>query len=410
MGASTPSTSNWFGPIVVPSPASDPYVSPYWRWVVTDLDGATLTLLDHLASDREITYLLNAPARAVGKVPSASPEVNIPGDDGYPFVAEGVRALLGFRLEEGVWTIRFTGLILQIQDTAEQDIAYSHLTAYDPWQYLFARPVVNYITGKIPGPKGISWDDTRGDVIVGQVLRNTIYWHGTAYIDAGTSYGGTSFYGGTMEMTNQMDINFPQGMMVGEAWQQLVNSDTLDIVLTPIYDPVNRPGYLAELNVYGQAGSERDAAIFAWDLPSRSLTQIDDLFDGSVRANKVQYFSGQGGPPVTLQTNAPSVATYGEYWATQFFPGQNVPAAVVALAQQQLTLRKNGQRTVTISPAPERSPRPFTEYYLGDRVPVYASNSMRQAVSGYQRIYGIPISISDDATETIRELLTSEQA
>ncbi len=409
MPASLPAISNSYGPIAAVPPAADPYISPYWRFVVTDLDSVVLTLLDHLASDREITFLLNQPARCVGKVPSASPEVNIPGDDGYPFVAEGVRCLLGFRLEAGEWVIRFTGIILQIQDTAEQDIAYSHFTAYDPWQYLFYRPVVNYLTGKLPGPKGISWDDTRGDVIAGQVLRNTIAWHGNAFIDAGPSYGGTSFYTGTMELTAQMDINFPQGLSVGEAWQQLVATDTMDIVLTPIYDPVNRPGYLAELNVYEQAGSQRNAAIFAWDLPSRSLTQIDDLYDGTIRANKVQYFSGQGGPPVAVQTDAPSVATYGQYWATQFFPGQNVPAAVVALAQQQLSLRANGQRTVTISPAPERSPLPFTEYYLGDTVPVYASDALRGTVSGYQRIYGIPISISDDATEEIRQLLTSEQ-
>lgn len=409
MGASTPAFSNAFGPISAVSPAADPYTSPYWRFVITDLDGEALTMLSHLASDREIQYLLNAPARATFKVPSDNPQVNIPGDDGYPFVAEGVRCLLGFRKEAGVWVIRYTGLLLQVQDTAEQDIAYTHVTSYDPWQYLMYRPVVNYTTGKIPGPKGISWNDTVGSTIALQVLRNTITWRGSCFIDAGVAWGGTSFYTGTIETTNDLDINFPQGTSVGEAWQQLCATDTMDIVLEPIYDPVNRPGYLAQVSIYGQAGSNRDGATFAWDKPGRSLVQLDRLDDGTIRANKVAYYTGQGGPPVAIQTNAPSVSTFGEYWAVQWFPGQNIPAAVVYLAQEILSLRKTGQRTVEISPAPERSPEPFLDYYLGDRVPVYASSDFREAISGYQRIYGIPIALSDDATEQISHLITSEQ-
>ena len=410
---SNSATSNSIGPIVLIPPAANPYVAPLWRFVVTDLDTAVLTYLDKLASDRNVVYTLNRPSVAEGVVPSASTEINILADDGYPFLTEGRRCLLGFRREGGTppWVIRFAGIIMQVEDAPpQQDISYSHYTAYDPWQLLYRRPVVNYITGKLPGPKGISWDDTRGDVIAGQVLRNTIAWHGEAFIDAGVSYGGTSFYSGTMQMTDQMDINFAQGTSVGEAWQQLADSNTLDIVLTPIYDPINRPGYLAEMSVYDQAGSTKDEAIFAWDLPSRSLTGISSLYDGTQRANVVQFFAGTGGVPATKVEDAASIASFREYWQTQFLPGRNVKAAVNSLAEMELLLMKNGQQTVTISPAPERAPLPFQEYYLGDRVPVYASNNLRQAVSGYQRIYGIPIEIADDATERIKQLLTSEIA
>jgi len=160
-------------------------------------------------------------------------------------------------------------------------------------------------------------------------------------------------------------------------------------------------------------------AIFAWDMPGRSVTGIDDLFDGLGRANVVQFYRGQGGSAVTQQTDAASIATYGEYWAQQFFPAQETPtAAVIAIAEQQLELRKTVKQTLTINPAPTRAPDPFVDYGLGDRVPVYASNRLRQTVgdpSGtplttiqsidFQRIYGIPVDIDDNGTETVRQLL-----
>jgi len=104
------------------------------------------------------------------------------------------------------------------------------------------------------------------------------------------------------------------------------------------------------------------------------------LFDGLGRANVVQFYNGQGGPAVTQQTDATSIGIYGEYWAQQFFPAQTKPSAVIAMAQQQLGLRKDVKQTLTINPAPTRAPEPFVDYGLGDRVPVYASNRLRQAV------------------------------
>jgi len=142
------------------------------------------------------------------------------------------------------------------------------------------------------------------------------------------------------------------------------------------------------------------------------------LFDGLGRANVVQFYNGQGGSAVTQQTDAASISTYGEYWAQQFFPAQTEASAVVAIAAQQLELRKDVKQTLTINPAPTRAPEPFVDYGLGDRVPVWASNRLRQPVgdpsgsplttmqvTDYQRIYGVPVEIDDNGTETVRELL-----
>lgn len=407
-------------------PAAQQELSPLWRFVIGDLATfEVLSFLDTLASNRQATYVLNQPAVASMVVPSENPEINIPwpDSDSDPFLTEGTRVLWGLRRENTTdpWIIRFAGLILQLEDNAESDNAYTTLTAWDPWQYLLSRPVCQD-DGSLPGPNGLSFTATRVDVIIATLLRNTIDNQGVVGIDAGVTYSGTTFYDGTLDASEAIDINFQQGTTVGQAWQQLCDGDYCDIILEPIYDPNNRPGYLAQLNVYDETGTARDDAIFAWDEPSRSLVGIHRLTEGNQRANAVKYFAGQGGSApggqtITLQEDAASIAKFGEYWRQTFFPNQVIAAVVQALAFAQLQLSKNGRVTVTFSPAPQRSPSPFTEYFLGDRVPVYASSRFRAPIpnvdvassnlNNYQRIYGIPIVIADDATEQIQSMLTA---
>lgn len=419
----------WYIP-ATPPPASRHFQSPFWRFVVLDRDTfETLSFLDQFATSRTATFTLNQPAVATGKVPSDNPEVNIPWPtvDDDPFVAEGVRVLYGFRREgtladPPVWVARFAGMVMQIEDTAETDTAYSHFTAYDPWQYLLSRPVCN-ADGSLPGPNGISFTAADANTIALELLLNTITNQGDVGIDAGVAWGGTGFYTGTIETCDAIDINFPQGTSVGQAWQTLTQMNVCDIVLDPIYDPTNRPRYLVQFNIYAQAGSPQDSAIFAWDRPSRSLVGLSRLIEGGTqRANVVKFFAGQGGSAtggqtIATQTDAASIAKFGEYWRQQFFPNQTVAAAVLALAQAQLELSQAGRVTVALTPAPERSPQPLLEYNLGDRVPVYASDRFRAPIppadvsssdtQNYQRIYGIPIEIGDDSIERVRQLLTA---
>lgn len=394
---------------------------PLWRFVVTDLDCAPITWLERLARNRTVTYVLNGASVATGTVPSDDPRINIPHTDGDPYLAEGNRLLFGFRYEPqapgiSAWIVRFAGIIMQLEDGADADNSDTPYTAYDPWQYLRSRPVRNGpdFSYTLPGVDGSSYTDTRIDVIVGQILRNTIVTDGPVFIDAGTAYGGTAYWGGVIEACDQIDINFQQGSTVGDAWDELVSSNQADIVLTPIYDPDRRPGYTHELSIFQQAGAIIDDAIFSWDKVPRNAIGVSRLLEGSARANSVKFWSGQGGTApggqtIPVQTDATSEAKYGSYWGMQFFPGNNVPAAVEALAAAQLSIRKNGRQTVTISPSPDCATALFQQFNLGDRVPVYASDRMRAELSGYQRIYGIPISIADDATETIERMLASKE-
>ncbi len=190
-----------------------------------------------------------------------------------------------------------------------------------------------------------------------------------------------------------------------------MQTGTLDIWFEPIYDTA-KPGVCCTVHVYAQKGTTQDGAPFAWDI-SRFVNGISNLLDGAQLANDVQFYNGQGGPPVTAAVDAASQARYGVWSTQQFFPAQTVVAAVEAMAALQLDLRKQGRRSVTITPNPLLSPKPFIDYSLGDKVPVYATTRLRQEIpwsnspTVYQRIYGIPITLGDDGVETVQRLVAS---
>lgn len=382
-----------------------------WRFVVADLNCATITFLDRLANGKNVTYVINQPAASSGVVPADNPEVNIVHTDGDPFLHHNNRILFGFRREGGTppWVIRFAGIIMLDDDTAA-DSPTTRYTAWDPWELLNHRPLLNS-AGELPGQNGLSFTNTRGNVIALDLLEWTV-GAGTTSVtgDAFIDYGQTGFYTPSFDATPVISINFQQGISVGEAWTQLCDSGTIDIYLKPIYDPINRPGFTHELYLFEQMGSIRRDAIFAWDKPSRSLVGVSRQEDGSQMANVAQYYSGQGGAPVPTEVNVASIAKYGQYWSQQFFPGQNVAALVQLLALAQVRLRANGKRTLTFDPAPERSPIVFLDYFLGDEVPVYTSQRLRAAQATLERVHGIPVEIDDNGVETVRALLTADES
>ena len=195
-----------------------------------------------------------------------------------------------------------------------------------------------------------------------------------------------------------------------------------DIILEPIYDPFNRPRYLAQLNVYAEAGSPpttRSSRGTARPVARRDQP-ADRGIDAAGERREVLRRPGRrgsGGQTITLQEDAASIIKFGEYWRQQFFPSQTVAAVVQALARAQVDLSAAGRVTVALSPAPERSPQPFLDYFLGDRVPVYASQRFRAPIpaadesssdqQNYQRVYGIPLIIGDDSVERVTQLLTA---
>jgi hypothetical protein len=399
---------------ILPPPSRGGGGPVLWRYFLAALDGTGVTDLSKITSDRVVEVILNGPLSMTGTVPSDNPKAWIPYDgDTYndPYLSEGTRLMWGFRRESFTspyYTVRGATIVNLVEDTAEGDDARTRFVGWDPWHYMMSRPVTD-IDGNLPGEDGLSFNDTKVSVIVCELLRNTIINFGFAYIDAGDGsrigegsqyqdWGGSAEYGGFLDDTPVVNWNIPQGTSVGQAWADLCAAGQCDIILTPIYEPAGRTvgtdlvvNFLCEISVYVQAGVVRDDQIFAWNLPGRSLMGLTRQQDGSSRVNDFYAFAGPGGTGGGQATSIDndSITKYGVYLAQQFFPGLNGPdtvanvAAAASFAQAQVALRALGRQTVTFVPAPERSPRPWQDYQLGDRMPIWASKEkFRQLLSG----------------------------
>lgn len=396
-----------------------------WTWVVTTPSGHGVTLLSKLVSNASIDYVVNAPAQATGDLPSDDPRVNIPYTDGDPYVALNNRLLYGLRRDGNLglgshpYQCRFAGVLMIPEDEAQSDEPVTHFTAYDPWMWLNSIPVVTP-GGDLLGKNGLSYSNTSGSTIARDLLTNALAVviaqnpSNPLYIDDSS---------GHFDTTDPIDIDFQQGISVGEAWTQLVDTGSLDIVLDPIYDPSTSPGKLAVLSIYTISGSVRNSAIFSWDKMPHSLVHIDRLEDGTQMVN-VGAFTANG-LSATQATDADSISAYGQYWLQTNYPAPSSKSAVSLLALAKVALRKRGKMTLTVDPDPERGPNPFIEYGLGDRVPVYAGRPMPgggvsfrkpltpgDVVDGAwtnpQRVYGFNVGLDNDQVETVTQLLLTD--
>lgn len=446
------------------------YRSPRWKHLLTTRDSLVVTDLSRLASNRSGRFELGGPSFIQGYVPSHDFRVYFPSDDefpvapfdpfwqddigfkNYPRLAEGVRLMYSFRRDNAAgspWTVRHAGPVLELEDDADPDRRLSRFVAFDPWAYLFQRPVrladpdpftPDLTINPMPKEPGAVFPaGTTGDAIACELLRRSIEEDGITYIDAGTAFGGTSDYAGTIETTADFvdPMVFSREMSLGEAWTQLVDTGTMDIVLTPIFDPLNRPGYCAELNIFSTAGGDPRLEVFAgfpmfhWDRVGRSLVRINRLTEGRERANRIRAYAGgtaaasapwtgsigdtSGAPDTEASwSDAMSSARYGESWHSETFVRQARGEFVGRQARSELIRRREGQRTWRLSPTPEFSPRPFQDYMPGTWVGFSHSERLREDVwwlphqfndqESFPRIFGFDITLSDDSLETVSAL------
>jgi hypothetical protein len=425
-----------------------PNFGPLWRFVITDiLEGAPLSTLDRVARERSIQYERNKTTTVTGTVSSDSPAVNtlFPDVNGglFPYLAEGDRLLYCLRRDGGLgpndhpdrvggtlgpWYPRASGIILQYDDAATSEDGQSTFTAYDPWEYLYHIPVIAAgASAPLLHDDIVRYDDDL-DVIIIDLLETAEQWYsgGTATprhgVPSSTSWDSTSgprkmfldwgwsaFYQGTIDIVPQpLDGNgfqvpmmFQQGTSIGAAIDQLIAIGDFDVVMTPIYDPVNRPGILCELSIINQVPQELPGAIFAWDYSPWSVSEISRLVDGTGRRNRINLHLTQGGPSVGVLSEMASVNRFGEYWDEQWIIDEEHTNAVSSIAQTLLDTISEHPRTVEISPLPERSPEPFIDWNLGDEVIVQASSNLRATMSGFQRVHAFELDISDDALEQV---------
>lgn len=407
------------------------------RFVITDLNGVTTTTLDKLILDAQMVPALNQPLTGTFSVRSNDRRVNRLFTDGYPLLAQSNRLVYVFFREatpaQPPWKCRVAGVLMSPEDQADADVPTTHFAFYDPWQFLMGTPAFIDGAGNLPGPDGFQFFATPGSVIAATLLGNAIASLGAGvlggngtFIDAGPDYGGTDQWaptGGVREDTPVVDYVVQQGATLGQVWNDLVGMDNpnpgsdpeggMDIRLQAIYDPVTRPGYTHNLQIYNLAGVDQPGSPMAWGAFNRASIMADRQHDATPGSfiNVANFYAGQGGIPAGPGglpiVNTASVDTFLAYWSSQFFPNQFNAQVVVSMAQQALTLAKQGKRTFTLSPDPMRAVPPFVGYQIGDRIPVIARNTLRVPAGGLQRVQSIPLEVTPDGITRVNALLTS---
>jgi hypothetical protein len=419
-----------------------------WKWLVCALNGHGLTNLDRIATNQSMQFVLDDQFQMTCDVPSDNQSVFQKAADGSPRVAQGRRLIYGFRRDGTVsqkpWQCRYAGTLSIAQDQATADEPVTHLTSNDAWAWAKSLPVLTPGGFLLPS-KGYTYFNKTGNYIARDVIANAYTWiqtqfgsgsptHFTWPVDFNdlANFLLIDIAGGHYDTTDIIE-NFPiqQNASVADVWTQLTQTGGLDIVLDPVYAPREAPGRIARLNVYSQAGSDKTGATFGWDMFPRNLVGVDHLIDTTQLENWVQFFAG--GIVAPHASSPASISHYGPYIAQKNIT-QGSAAAVNLLALAEVALRKRGKETLTIDPAPERSPDPFTHYYLGDTVYVNAGRNLRPsssvpvgdnkygialrqgvrstpvgtpAVSPW-RVYGFQIDLANDLTETVTNLLLTD--
>jgi hypothetical protein len=288
-----------------------------------------------------------------------------------------------------------------VDTAAEEDVASTRYVAYDPWQMLYKRPVRD-AAGVLPPADGqVRTGETARDILVDLLTASETY-DGPTYID----------YTNGLELNQTAvisEITFQQGMTIGEAMDELVDTGTIDIVLKPVFDVFASPVVISQLETYVLAGAFSPDVIMAWDQPGRTLVGLGNMREGQGRENEIRYHYGQGGTAVGTITDAASQTRFGTYFAEKFFPGQTSQAAVELLADKILLNASTGRRTLVADPSPERGKQPFVDYNPGDRVIVNASANFLEQLDTEQRIMAIPIAITDDGIEAVNGLVFTDE-
>lgn len=411
----------------VPPPELRVYADLPWRGLLTDTNSGTLTVLDHRSTGTEMLFTLGAPASCTGQVAADDPEINLPypDADSPAYLTNNRRLLYMLRREPPAsdlippYVCRFGGIVMSVEDEAG-DAPTTRFVAYDPWQLLMNRPVRDPATGDLPGENGLTFkasDNWRWNEIITNLLDISLVVDGEHHIETfGTSYP-------LVEECDIIasDVTFSQGLSLGEAWQQMVDTGYVEILLPPIYDPFGSPGKVTQIQVAPKVGSLKADVIMGWDIGGNTVTDISRLIDGTRLANRVAYFAGQVAAPI--QSDAASRAAYGDYFSQQHFPDQTDVTLVAAMAFAQLTLRKNGAKTLNFGPAPERSDLVLRDYGLGDYLAVWASRNLRDPIHinyddfdpdnpgacGYQRVFSVPIQVDNNGVTKVVGIATADE-
>lgn len=175
-----------------------------------------------------------------------------------------------------------------------------------------------------------------------------------------------------------------------------------DLVETPV-DKTN--GGLVTLVPVENAGVDRPQAVFAWQVPPRTLKGITRLEDGNETVNVLVAIGaddGKGDAVRYTYRDQASVNDIGEFWDTQTWSFAKDAATLAALAAAYVKKRTQGLFTYSVKPQ-RGSPMAFDDFGKSDTVRVWSSWRLRNGFRMSMKVNGWDIELDDED----HEILTS---
>lgn len=409
----------------------------FWRFVLCELDGTPLSVINDVMLNTSLTFLLNRPSTLTFNVPSDDIHFNTKHDDNDPFLSCGNRVIKGYRRHEFQrhWRLRYVGRVWNIQDSGDGNQVQTTVTCYDSLQELSAR-IVRDKSGSFhktvkfwphgttnPGPKY-----SYGTAIKQMIDRTNTHGARPTTISTGGDWSSEIFGGSTNPYvpSGSHDNKYPllayNQAKILPSIITICDTGKVDLVVNYVdsngdWNKDKTPAIHMRLGAKPQVGSQGTVvSIFGYAAPPRNTASFTRTQDMSTFANDItMYGSSNRGRLSTHQDSGSGLDKYGAFEDVLVESSIHSKILLDDLATEVLHLRKKPRELINFVPLPELAPLPFDDWYLGDTITVYIGGNhshpvTREARIGVQRVYGFTIGVEENFSEHVTAMILSADA
>lgn len=410
-----------------------------WRFVLCDMGGGSITVLNQFMENTQLTFQLNRPAQLTFDIPADilevtgsldiggfTPGFNSQTGDYFPNLSVfGNRWIKGYRkvgTAPGGWTLRFTGRIWTLEDSGDGTTVRTSVTCYDSLYELNKRVIRNangayrnVHTRFFGSPAG---SDTYSSAI--KAMINRANGDGVSQTILPLSRTTIDVAGGTWHTTAPFTNTYNHQFILPEVIK-MTDTGLVDLDVTYLDPDGSIPGVVPymRLGASPEAGSDNPTIIFGYAGPPRSASAMTRTESLDTLANDIVMFGKSPAGRGVRHFSKPSVAVYGAFEDIVTESTIHNKQLLADLVAEQIALRKNPRELVNVLPLEGIAPPPWedengTTWVLGDRIQVVigtpADPVARRTTSGVQRVYGFTIGMDSTFSEHITNMVMSADA
>lgn len=358
-----------------------------------DASGVPIEDITSACSGVNIIYRLNRPARCSFQVDSEDPKVATIQADGFNTLEPGVRQLLAYRKEGDAYVLRFAGVIWKLQDAGDTDKVTTGVECYDPSIVLNKR----HVADAAGNPNRVPYVNTNGAAIAKEQIDRT---------NAAAATGLTA--AAVVPSTPTRTVTYEWRTIASAVTELATAFNGFDMDVVPIDD---QGVVIGRMDFYAKKGTNRPEALFGWDAGPRNVKRVERLTDMDPVANNIIGLGATatgGGQITSIQQSVDSINVYRLLSTVEVFQDIYEQVFLDALVADELNFRLARRELIQFVPQPGNAPEPFTDFALGDYVPLYASARLRGGFQGIVRVFGFDIVLDEDGREIINGIYCQE--